>query len=108
MGRPPIGKGILIGLRLRPEDVKALDWWIEDHFHRMGGSEEKGHRRMNRPEAIRLMLQSRLEGAAIEMEKEAVKAAKLAKRQAKAAEMARRKARSKSYPVKTPPTDENA
>jgi hypothetical protein len=41
-GRPPTGKGLLIGVRLRPQQVKALDDW-----------RERQPRPMSRPAALR-------------------------------------------------------
>jgi hypothetical protein len=41
-GRPAIGKGVLIGVRLRPQHLAALDAWNEG--------------RMSRPEAVRRLM----------------------------------------------------
>ena len=30
-GPPPTGKGTLIGVRVQPDDLAALDAWIADH-----------------------------------------------------------------------------
>jgi hypothetical protein len=43
MGRPPTGKGLLLGVRVHPNFLKALDEWRE---------KQKG-RKLSRPEAIR-------------------------------------------------------
>jgi hypothetical protein len=45
-GRPAIGKGVLIGVRLRPQHVAALDAWRRQ--------QDEG--RMGRPEAIRRLM----------------------------------------------------
>ena len=44
-GRPATGKGVLVGVRLQPDRLRALDKWIKDQ----GGS-------ATRPEAIRAIL----------------------------------------------------
>jgi hypothetical protein len=45
-GRPAIGKGVLIGVRLRPQHIAALDAWRRQ--------ETEG--RVGRPEAIRRLM----------------------------------------------------
>jgi hypothetical protein len=44
-GPPPTGKGTLIGVRLQPSQLKALDGWIA-----------KQNASLTRPEAIRAMI----------------------------------------------------
>ena len=43
IGRPPTGKGLLVGVRMHPNFLKVLDEWRE---------KQKG-RKLSRPEAIR-------------------------------------------------------
>jgi hypothetical protein len=45
-GRPAIGKGVLIGVRLRPQHIAALDAWRRQ--------EDEG--RISRPEAVRRLM----------------------------------------------------
>jgi hypothetical protein len=49
-GPPPTGKGTLIGVRLQPSHLKALDAWLA-----------KQKPPMSRPEAIRALLTEALE-----------------------------------------------
>ena len=46
-GPAPTGKGTLIGVRLQPHQLKALDAWIE-----------KQEASLTRPEAIRAMMET--------------------------------------------------
>ena len=46
-GPPPTGKGTLIGVRLQPSHLKALDAWIA-----------KQSASLTRPEAIRAMMET--------------------------------------------------
>ena len=91
MGRPPIGKGILVGVRLRPEDVKTLDWHIGHVFQRNAGEKAHGLKPMTRPEAIRFMLQSQLESMSLDMQKKTDRAAKRAEQSAKKEAAAKRR-----------------
>ena len=52
LGRPAIGKGVQINSSFRPEDVSALDRWIDDQPEPKPG----------RPEAVRLALRDWLTG----------------------------------------------
>lgn len=45
-GPPPTGKGTLVGVRLQPDDLAALDSWIA-----------RQSEPMTRPEALRAMLE---------------------------------------------------
>jgi hypothetical protein len=45
-GRPATGQGTLIGVRLQPSQLKALDAWID-----------KQNASLTRPEAIRAMME---------------------------------------------------
>jgi len=49
-GRPATGKGVQIGVRLQPDQLAALDRWIE----------AQPEPRPTRPEAIRQLLAERL------------------------------------------------
>ena len=46
-GRPATGQGTLIGVRLQPSQLKALDAWID-----------KQNASLTRPEAIRAMMET--------------------------------------------------
>jgi hypothetical protein len=48
-GRPATGQGTLIGVRLQPSQLKALDAWID-----------KQDASLTRPEAIRAMMETML------------------------------------------------
>lgn len=50
-GPPATGKGWLVGVRLQPPQLKALDAWIEDQTVKM-----------SRPEAVRKLLVNALDG----------------------------------------------
>ncbi|MGI3900096.1 MAG: hypothetical protein ACRYGP_23585 [Janthinobacterium lividum] len=52
LGRPAIGKGVQINSSFRPEDVSALDRWIDD----------QPEPKLGRPEAVRLALRDWLTG----------------------------------------------
>ena len=52
-GPSPTGKGILVGVRLQPTDLKALDGWIRRYEHQ------------SRPEAIRKLVRTGLAVAEI-------------------------------------------
>ena len=72
-GPPATGKGLLIGVRLQPPHLTALDAWIEDQSDSP-----------SRPEAIRRLVERALAGksAARPLSKEAArKASKLAARE---------------------------
>ena len=51
-GRPPTGTGELIGVRLQPDQLGALDKWIARH----------PDPKLSRPEAIRRMVTEHLAG----------------------------------------------
>ena len=50
-GPPATGKGWLVGVRLQPPQLKALDAWIEEQ-----------PKKISRPEAVRRILTSALGG----------------------------------------------
>ena len=50
-GPPATGKGLLVGVRLQPPQLKALDVWIE-----------RQPAKMSRPEAVRKILANALDG----------------------------------------------
>ena len=52
-GPPPTGKGTLIGVRMQPDDLTALDSWIT--------SDGRG---LTRPQAIRVLVEMALSGSA--------------------------------------------
>jgi len=52
-GPPATGKGLLVGVRLQPPQLKALDAWIATQT-----------KKMSRPEAVRKLLDSALGGEA--------------------------------------------
>lgn len=51
-GRPSTGKGVQIGVRLQPDQMEALDAWIE----------RQSEPRPSRPEAIRQIIAAYIEG----------------------------------------------
>lgn len=83
MGRPPIGKGILVGVRVRPEDIEVLDWHIANNFHLNGGGAVRGLKPMTRPQAIREMIKLSLDRARKERDEAAAKTARASARKAK-------------------------
>ena len=50
-GPPATGKGLLVGVRLQPPQLNALDAWIATQ-----------PKKMSRPEAVRKLLASALDG----------------------------------------------